>query len=160
MSKLVAVAALIGVGLFAGGACAKSAASSPEQAIRPLMAKMFEAANAHDTDAFMAPMVRDSSLVFTMNAEVIHGWDALHAQQLKWWHNGKSDARYTQDGSPEFMALCPDVEVVTWPLAAHRTLPDGKVADYTFVVSYVWRKLPQGWRIVYGHESWSKPPGS
>jgi len=26
-------------------------------------------------------------------------------------------------------------------------------------VTYVWQRLPQGWRIVYGHESWKKPPG-
>lgn len=142
-----------------GAVCARPVSSPAEQAIRPQMAKMFAAANAHDTDAFMASYLRSPGFVFVMNGEVIHGWDALHAQQLKWWHNGKSDARYVQSGEPEFMALGPDVELVTWPLAAHRTLPDGKVGEYAFVVSYVWRKLPQGWRIVYGHESWAKPPG-
>jgi hypothetical protein len=27
------------------------------------------------------------------------------------------------------------------------------------VVTYIWKKLPQGWRIIYGHESWARPPG-
>lgn len=155
MKRFFPAVAMICVGLLAGSVCAQPA-SLAEQAIHPLMAKMFQAANAHDTDAFMASMVRSPDLVFAINGEVIHGWDALHAQQLKWWHNGKSDARYTQNGSPEFMALGSDVEVVTWPLAAHRTLPDGKIGDYSFVVTYVWQRSPQGWRIVHGHESFAR----
>jgi ketosteroid isomerase-like protein len=135
----------------------RAASPSAERAIKSQMAKMFAAANAHDTDAFMATYQRSPNLVFAINGEVIHGWDALHEQQLKWWNNGKSDARYTQVGSPEFMALGSDVEMVTWPLAAHRTQPDGKTVDYPFVVTYVWRRLPQGWRIVHGHESFAKP---
>lgn len=36
------------------------------------MAKMFRAANAHDTDAFMATMVRSPKLIFAINGEVSH----------------------------------------------------------------------------------------
>lgn len=159
MKKIGAVIAMVCVGLFAESACAQTPASSAEQAIRPQMAKMFKAANAHDTDAFMATMVRNPSLVFAINGMVIHGWKALHAQQLKWWSNGKSDARYTGNGTPAFMALGPDVEIVTWPLVGSGTAHSGKANTSTFVVTYVWQRLPQGWRIVYGHESWAKPPG-
>lgn len=151
---------VIAVGLFSIiGVRAQAAPATPEQPIRSLMAKMLVAANAHDTDAFMAPMVHEPSLVFAINGEVIHGWAALHAQQLKWWHNGKSDARYAANGAPGFMALAPDIEVVTWPLVSRRELPDGKVASSAFVTTSIWRRLPQGWQIVYGHESWAKPPG-
>ncbi|MGH8214633.1 MAG: YybH family protein [Rhodanobacteraceae bacterium] len=159
MKKVFAIVAIVGVSLFAGGVCAQSVSSPAEQAIRPAMAKMFKAANAHDTDAFMATMVHGPSLVFAINGEVIHGWDALHAQQLKWWNNGKSDAKYVQDGAPAFMALGPDVEIVTWPLVGSGTAHSGKATTSAFVVTYVWQRLPQGWRIVYGHESWKKPPG-
>lgn len=159
MKKIVAVVAMICVGLFAGSASAHSASSAAEQAIRPLMAKMAQAANAHDTNAFMHWMVRRPDLVFAINGEVIHGWEALHAQQLKWWHNGKSDAKYVESGTPGFMALGMDVEIVTWPLMSSRVAPDGKTSTSNFVVTYIWQRLPQGWRIVYGHESWAKPPG-
>lgn len=138
---------------------AATAGPSAEQAIRPIMAKMEQAADAHDTDAFMAPFLRSPSLVFVINGKIIRGWDALHAQQLKWWHNGKSDARYTPDGAIAFMALGSDVELVTEPLASRRTSSDGKVSTGKFVVTYIWKKRPRGWRIVYGHESWAKPPG-
>lgn len=158
MKKTIAVVAAICVGL-SGSVCAQPAASSAEQAIRPAMTKMFKAANAHDTDAFMAAMVRSPSLVFAINGEVIKGWDALHAQQLNWWNHGKSDAKYVQNGAPTFMALGPDVEIVTWPLVGSGTAHNGKGITSDFVVTYIWRHMPQGWRIVYGHESWQKPPG-
>ena len=118
------------------GARAQAAPATPEQAIRPVMAKMLAAANAHDTDAFMASMLRRPSLVFAINGAVIRGWDALHAQQLKWWRHGKRDARYAANGMPGFMALAPDIEVVTWPLVSQRVLPDGKVASSVFVTTY------------------------
>ena len=143
--------------LAATPAFAVNAKTTAQKAIEPLMAKMVAAANAHDTDAFMAAYLRSPDFVFAINGEVIRGWDALHAQQLKWWNNGKSDARYTQVGSPQFVALGSDVELVTWPLAAHRTSPEGKIVDYNLVVTYVWQRLPQGWRIVQGHESFAKP---
>ncbi|MGH8184569.1 MAG: YybH family protein [Rhodanobacteraceae bacterium] len=158
MKKLLLAFASVFV-LAMGSGYAQAASTKAEQVIRPIMTKMLAAANAHDTDAFMAPMVRKSTLVFAINGEVIHGWGALHAQQRKWWRNGKSDARYRSNGQTEFMALGPDVEIVTWSLASSRILADGKTSTSAFVVTYVWQRLPQGWRIVYGHESWTKPPG-
>jgi ketosteroid isomerase-like protein len=97
--------------------------------------------------------------VFAINGTVIHGWDALHAQQLKWWRSGKNDVIYTPVGKPEFTELANDIVLTTTTRAARRTLPDGKVSTARFVVTAIWKKLPQGWRIIYGHESWAKPPG-
>ncbi|MGH8125151.1 MAG: nuclear transport factor 2 family protein [Rhodanobacteraceae bacterium] len=158
MKKVLAVVAMVCVVLFAGSAFAQPASSSAEQAIGQLEAKMLQAANAHDTDAFMASMLHSSSLVLVFNGKVIRGWNALHAQQLKWWRNGKSDATYAHRSPPEFMALAPGVELVTLLNVSSRTGPDGKVSTGTFVVTDVWQHLPQGWRIVYSHESWAKPP--
>lgn len=55
--------------------------NSPEQQIRILQRAMDAAANAHDTDRFMAPFLRSDALVFVINGRVIHGWDALRDQQ-------------------------------------------------------------------------------
>ncbi|TAN04113.1 MAG: hypothetical protein EPN36_09935 [Rhodanobacteraceae bacterium] len=161
MKKTFVAVAIVCVGLLAGSACAESSSSPAEQAIRPIMAKMLAAANTHDTDAFMAPMVRSPSLIFAFNGEVIKGWDALHAQQLKWWSRKRNATKYTyaQDGEPGFLALGSDVEVLTWPLVSRWMSADGKTGSSAFVVTYIWQRLPQGWRIVYGHESWQKPPG-
>jgi ketosteroid isomerase-like protein len=144
--------------LLSGGALAQPAPAAAQQAIRPLMVKMLDAANAHDAGAFMAFMVKSPHLITVVNGEIFHGWKHLHAQQVKWWHAGHSDVRYAQNGKPDFMALGRKTVLVTWPLASRRALPDGTVSRSNFVVSYVWQKLPSGWRITYGHESSSKAP--
>lgn len=145
--------------MFVGGAVqAQAAPAAAEQVIRPIMARMFRDANAHDTERFMEPFLHSSSLVFAINGVVIRGWDALDTQQLKWWQHGKSNAHYSQDGSIEFMGLAPDIEITTWRLYSRRVQQNGKVSASAFVATYVWRWLPHGWRIVYGHESWANPP--
>ncbi|MEO6969009.1 MAG: hypothetical protein ABI132_11245 [Rhodanobacteraceae bacterium] len=92
---------------------------------------MQRAANAHDTDAFMAPFLHQPSLVFVIDGETIRGWDALHAQQLKWWRNGKSDAVYTPSGNAEFMPLAADLMLTTTTHASRRTLANGKASNGT-----------------------------
>jgi hypothetical protein len=54
------------------------------------------AADAHDTDRFLAAFLHDDSLIFVINGQLIRGFNSLHEQQLKWWNNGKSDVIYTQ----------------------------------------------------------------
>jgi uncharacterized protein (TIGR02246 family) len=154
---MLRITGLLGI-LVAGGL---HAAGTPPVArqIRAQWDDMQRAANAHDTDRFMAPFAHGPDLVFAVNGEVIHGWDALHAQQLKWWNHGKSDARYVQAGQLEIIALGPDAAVSTASFTSRRTRPDGKISSGRFVVTYIWKKLPQGWRIIYGHESWARPPG-
>lgn len=154
---LLVMVAMIGAGLLAESALAQSAASPAEQAIRPLMARMGKAARARDAGAFMAFMLHGPSLVSAVNGRVIHGWKALHTEQVRWWSRGKGNSKYSSNGAPEFMALDPDVEIVTLHMNAQYTLPDGKTATSPFVVTEVWQHLPQGWRIVYSHESWARP---
>jgi len=157
MKMMLRIAGLLGI--FVAGALHAAGSPSIPQQIRTQWDDMQRAANAHDTDRFMAPFVHGPDLVFAVNGEVIHGWDALHAQQLKWWNRGKSDARYTQVGELEVIALDPDAEVSTASFTSRRTGPDGKISAGRFVVTYIWKKLPQGWRIIYGHESWARPSG-
>jgi ketosteroid isomerase-like protein len=157
MKATIRTALLLGL-LVAGNLRAADAPPALQQ-IRALWNDMQHAANAHDTNRFMVPFVRSPDLVFAVNGEIIRGWDALHAQQLKWWNHGKSDARYMQAGKLEIIALGPDAEVSTASFTSRRTRPDGKISTGRFVVTYVWKHLPQGWRIIYGHESWVRPSG-
>jgi len=145
--------AICACALFAASLGAAAASVSDRQQIQALSDDMARAANAHDTDRYMALFAHDPNLVFAINGRVIHGWDALHAQQLKWWRNGKSDVVYTQSGATGFMPLDADAVVTTQTLSSRRTGPDGKISTGSFVVTSIWKKLPQGWRIVYGHES-------
>lgn len=147
-------AAVISCVLLAGGARAQSAPSSPQQReIEPLLDEMMVAANAHDTDRFLATYLHDSTLVFVFNGVVTVGFDNVRALQLKWWNGGKSGVVYSQVGSTDFLVLAPDVVVVTNPLASRRTTAAGEVQTGEFAVTMVWQKQRHGWRIVRVHES-------
>ena len=126
---------------------------SVRRQIEPILQEQMLAANAHDTDRFMAAYLHGASLVFVFNGVVYNGWNDLEAQQLKWWNNGKSDVAYVQRGSAEFTVLSPDVAIVMSPLESRRTLPSGEVSLGQFAVTMVWQKRPEGWRIVQAHES-------
>jgi uncharacterized protein (TIGR02246 family) len=140
--------------VLADGAHGQSARTSPQQhEIQPLLDSMMVAANAHDTDRFLAPYLHDSTLVFVFNGVVTVGFDNVRAMQLKWWNGGKSDVVYSQAAPTDFLVLAPDVVVVTSPLASRHTTTAGEVQTGEFAVTMVWQKQRQGWRIVRVHES-------
>jgi ketosteroid isomerase-like protein len=130
------------------------AAPASHARIRSLMAAMDAAANLHDADAFLKPFVHGPQLVYVINGRVIRGWDALHAQQLKWWRHGKSDVRYAHTAPTRFIDLAPGVVVTTELLDSRRTGEDGNPQTGNFVVTNVWKRDAGRWRIVYAHESW------
>lgn len=154
-SLLVSVAAST---LATAAAPAHAAPLTSEQAIRPIVTQMMHAAAARDTGRFMAAFLHASSLVFVFDGVFMEGWNTLYRQQLKWWQHGKSDVRYRLAHPVQFMPLAPNVEVTTLRMFARRILPNRTVSTSAFVVTYIWRRTPAGWRIVYGHESWVNPP--
>lgn len=154
--KRVVVMLLVSLVASTGIIRADGSSAKAQKEIEPIMAKMKVAANAHDTNAFLAPFLHEQSLVFVVNGVVIHGWQALHEQQLKWWKDGKSDAVYTPVGPTEFQQLAKGLVLATRSLSSRRRGPDGKIQTGKFAVTEIWRQLPQGWRIVYAHESWQR----
>lgn len=140
--------------LFVTGLARAQSTSSIAAQILPLLNDQLLAANSHDTDPFLATYVHSPDLVFIANGQIIRGWDNLHDQQLKWWKNGKSDVVYAQESQPEVAVLDSETALVTQQMTAHRTGPDGKPSDGTAVITTIWRRLPVGWRVTYGHESW------
>jgi ketosteroid isomerase-like protein len=134
-------------------ATAVAPAVSPEAELTPILDQMEKIANAHDVDAFMNFYEKSPSMVFVFNGSEIHGFDALRADQAKWWQDGKSDATYTREAAPEFTVLGPNAAVVTLEESSTRTLPDGAKTRGTVVITEVFDRRPEGWRIVYSHES-------
>lgn len=132
---------------------AQSVQQAVERQIRPLLDEMMLAANAHDTNRFLATYLHQPTLVFVFNGDVTKGWDNVQALQLKWWNNGKSDVVYTESAPAEFTVLSPDAAVVVKPMTSRRTLPSGEVSTGNFAVTEVWQKRAEGWRVIQVHES-------
>lgn len=160
MKRLLGIT-VISFGGLAMTASAQSASSvvaaattaSVTRQIEPLLTEMMAAANAHDTDRYMMAFMRGPDVVFAFNGTIIQGWADLDAQQLKWWNNGKSDVVYAERGAPVITVLARDAAVVTMGLDSHRTMANGQAVTGTAVVTMVWQKRPEGWRVVQAHES-------
>lgn len=126
--------------------------------VMPLFNAMQAAANIHDVDAHLAYFTHDPDLLFVANGVVIHGWDNLHAQQIKWWPAGKipptdqAHQPYRLTGAPTFQFFGPELVMLTFVLDARRVYPD-KVMRRPLAISQLWEKQKEGWKIVYAHES-------
>jgi uncharacterized protein (TIGR02246 family) len=149
-AMLVVCGCLAAVPLAATRAVAQSAV---EREIRPLLGEQMAAANAHDTDRFLATYLRDSSLVLVFNGAVIVGYDSVRALQLTWWNHGKSDVVYSERAPASVRSLSSTAAVVIQELASRRTGADGKPVSGNVAVMSVWEKRAEGWRVVSIHES-------
>ena len=127
-----------------------------KSAVMPLLVELEASANAHDTDRHMAVYARESSLTFVFNGEIVRGWDQLCELQRQWWSDGKVKGSYTYVDSPIFEALGDNAGLTTLLIAAKKEAVDGSVVEKTLAYSALWRRLQEGWRITFAHESSDK----
>jgi beta-aspartyl-peptidase (threonine type) len=108
-----------------------------------------DAWNHHDLDAFMAGYWNSPELTFFSGANQRNGWQAtLDRYRAAYASPGR------EMGTLEFSAL--RIEVLGTDAAFvrgswHLTMPDGKTPHGLFTL--VFRKFPEGWRIVHDHTS-------
>ena len=123
-----------------------------------MLAEMEAAANLHDTDRHLVAYWRDPALVFVFNGEIIRGWDSLHAKQSQWWSGGVSTTTYAYVGEPVVDMLRDDLGLTTLLIAAQSQslCPDGPARTRQLAFTALWKKQPEGWRIVWAHESTSR----
>ncbi len=121
--------------------------------ILPLLKEMNAAANLHDAERHVAFYARDPDLLFVIHDRAIVGWDALLEQQRVWWRDGKTDVVYTMAGEPDFRMPQPGLVVVAYFLDSVRSTGDGTTRQMRLAVSAMWQWRPDGWRIIYAHES-------
>jgi uncharacterized protein (TIGR02246 family) len=133
------------------GTASVDASGQGARALRAVLDDLLPAANAHDTDRFLASYLHDSSLVMIFNGQVTAGYDSVRAQQLQAWAH--SDVVYRQRAPMHVTWLNRDLVVVTDQLGSERTLPNGQVKRGHFTVTMVCERRPDGWRIVHVRES-------
>jgi len=117
------------------------------------LANMGAAANAHDVDRHVGFYAHEASTLLIFNGEAITGWDAIRAKQTEWWNDGKTDVVYTPQGKPDIRVLAPGLVVTTIFMKSRRSGPAGTIKEGNFAVSALWQKRPDGWKVIYSHES-------
>jgi hypothetical protein len=127
-----------------------------KSAVMPLLVELEASANARDADRHMAAYAKESSLPFVFNGQIVRGWDQLRELQRQWWSDTKVKGGYRHLESPIFEAFGDDAGLTTFLIAARKRAVDGSVVEKTLAYSALWRRLQEGWRITFAHESSDK----
>jgi hypothetical protein len=158
-SIVLALAMFVSVAAAAAGADTGVIERRVRVEIMPAFEAMQAAANVHDADAHVAYFAKDPKVTFLAGDRRIIGWQAILNQQRKWWPGGRIQAGsgvetpYTLTSGPDFIVLDPRSALLSFMLDAPKTNADGTRIDRTIGVSQLWQKRPEGWRVIYAHES-------
>jgi beta-aspartyl-peptidase (threonine type) len=128
-------------------AVAANPPTNHQTAIRQVLDKQVEAWNRQDLDGFMQGYWRSPELTFFSGATAHRGWDAAMERYRK---------AYQSEGRQMGKLAFSDLQIETLgPAAAfvrgsfQLTMPDGKQPHGIFTL--VFRKFPEGWRIIHDH---------
>ena len=143
-------ASLTALLLMIGAACARPpAASDAVLEVRAIWNAQVAAWNRGDLDGFMAAYWNSPDLVFFSNGDETRGWQAtLDRYRARYQGEGK------QMGALDFPRLEFTMLGTGAALARgrwHLQMPDGK--EFGGMTSVIFRKLPEGWRIVHDHST-------
>lgn len=147
MRSLVTLLALILV--CVSTLTAQRATEKTSREIRQVLERQAEAWNRHDLDEFMTGYWNSPDLTFFSGGNVSKGWQsALDHYRKSYQGEGR------EMGKLEFSDL--QIEVLGSDAAFvrgsyHLTMPDGKTPHGLFTL--VFRKFPEGWKIVHDHTS-------
>ena len=128
-------------------AAAANQPTAPQTAIRKVLDKQVKAWNRQDLESFMQGYWDSPQLTFFSGVKVYRGWESALERYRKAY---QSEGR--QMGKLEFSDL--QIETLSPTAALVRgafrlAMPDGKHPHGIFTL--VFRKFPQGWRIIHDH---------
>jgi uncharacterized protein (TIGR02246 family) len=116
-------------------------------AIRAVLDAQQEAWNRGDINAFLTGYWHSPDLTFSGSNGIFRGWDAVQARYKK-NYPGRSAMGTLDFSNLEFRFLGPNAALVLghWHLKREKDELGG-------VFSLVWRRFPEGWRIIHDHTS-------
>jgi uncharacterized protein (TIGR02246 family) len=119
--------------------------------IQSVLSAQQDAWNRGDIDAFMNGYAQSASTVFVSEDEVRRGWETVRDRyRLKYSDRAKMGTLSFSD--IEVTMLSPDAAVVLglWRLNRANDEPHGRF-------TLIFKRLPEGWRIVHDHTSAAPP---
>ena len=120
--------------------------------IRDVLRAQEEAWNRGDIDGFMNGYARAETTVFVSGDEVRRGWQTVRDRYLS-KYNDRAKMGTLTFSDLEIEQLGPDSAVALgrWELKRENDNPHGRF-------TLIFRKTPDGWRIVHDHTSAAAPP--
>ncbi|MGB9233804.1 MAG: nuclear transport factor 2 family protein [Terriglobales bacterium] len=144
MRTAIGLLILLAVPLFSH---AESAAES--SAIRQVLEDQQAAWNRGDLEAFMAGYWNSPDLTFFSGAHESKGWQAALDRYKQSYQGAGHEMGKLDFANTRIEILAPDAAFVRGEF--HLTMSDGKTPHGLFTLLF--RKLPNGWKIVHDHSS-------
>ena len=128
---------------------AASSDSNTKAAVEQVLHTQQEAWNRRDLDAFMTGYWNSPELTFFSGAKDQHGWQATIDRYHATYTSPGHEMGKLEFSSLRIESLGTDAAFVrgSW----HLTMSDGKTPHGLFTL--VFRKFPDGWKIVHDHTS-------
>ena len=138
---------LLIVSLGALTAFAPIATAAAPDPIRAVLDAQAAAWNRGDIDGFMEGYARSPKTTFVSGDEVTRGWQTVRDRYAKKYDSREKMGTLTFSGLT-ITPLCDDAAIVlgSWSLQRKDDRPHGKF-------TLLFRRLPEGWRIVLDHTS-------
>jgi ketosteroid isomerase-like protein len=119
--------------------------------VREAIAAMSGAAADLDAEKFMQWYWKSPSLAITFDEQTLRGWDQILTEQRKWWSNKNAGLQFEDERPPELVRQAPGIVTSIQWMTVKSKEHDGNPAK--LVITSMWRKQPDGWRIVLAHET-------
>jgi ketosteroid isomerase-like protein len=118
-------------------------------AVTQVLIAQVDAWNKHDLDAFMTGYWKSPELTFFSGGNERHGWQETMDRYKATYQSPGHEMGRLEFANLRVEDLGPDAAFVRgeW----HLTMPDGKTPHGLFTL--VFRKFPEGWKIVHDHTS-------
>ena len=148
--KFPLTALMIGIAV-AGSATARRATQPAKFQIRAVLDAQVEAWNRGDVEAFMQGYRNSPSTSFVTSTGILRGWETVLARYKKTYPDRGAMGTLTFSDL-EINVLSPNAAYVVgrWQLRREHDRPGG-------VFTLIFRKFPEGWRIVHDHTTAFKP---
>jgi ketosteroid isomerase-like protein len=115
--------------------------------IQSVLSAQQDAWNRGDIDAFMNGYARSTSTVFVSGDEVGRGWETVRDRyRVKYSDRAKMGTLSFSDTEVTMLSLDAAVVLGRWRLKRANDEPKGRF-------TLVFKRLPEGWRIVHDHTS-------
>jgi ketosteroid isomerase-like protein len=124
-------------------------AQDTRSAVEQVLHRQVDAWNRHDLDAFMSGYWRSPDLTFFSEATKTSGWDSTLERYRKRYQSEGREMGKLEFSDLRVEGLGPQAAFVRG--AWHLTMSDGKTPHGLFTL--VFRKFPDGWKIVHDHTS-------
>jgi ketosteroid isomerase-like protein len=143
MKKLATVLAAV---LFCS---ALYAAQTPQAAIEKVLDDQQASWNRHDLDSFMTSYWNSPEVTFSSKGKTLMGWQAVFDRYRKTYQAAGAEMGKVEFTDMKIEMLGKDAAFVRGQF--HLTLSDGKTPHGVFTL--IFRKFPDGWKIVHDHTS-------